>query len=330
MSILKSLVFRYKLVRERIDLINKKIRNRIPENIKEFAQRQIFPYASIILVAAFVFIASLVHASENYDYVPNTEVMNLDPDQVAQVVNAVNPYTPNYEEDSVQVVLAVKNEDYVGKPMIAETAKTETPEENRKSTIAYKVESGDTLSKIGWKYGLTIATIKAINGLSSDNIRLGQELKLPPSDLSPSYLASLQAKRVAGASSKKAFTGTFGRPTSGWNLSQYFGHTSFENWHTGIDLTSRSGTNIYASASGTVAKVGRGWGGGYGNHIVINHGNGFSTLYGHLSQIRVNSGQWVNQGQLIGIMGSTGWSTGTHLHFEIRVNGVAKNPLDYL
>ncbi len=79
-----------------------------------------------------------------------------------------------------------------------------------------------------------------------------------------------------------------------------------------------------------VALVNWGWGGGYGNYVVIAHGNGFVTLYGHLSAISVSAGQAVGRGQVIGAEGSTGYSTGPHLHFEIRLNGVYQNPLSYL
>jgi len=312
-----------------VDLVVKKIRNRTPEGLKEFTGRFVLPYLSLVIIASFVFASNFVQAAESSkEFLPNEKVMDLAPGEVAKVVNAIDPYTANYEEDAVQVVLAMKDQEYLGKPLIAETANTIIPETTRKSTITYTVEGGDTLSSIGWKYGLKISTIKSINGLGSDNIKPGQKLKLPPQDVSASYIASLSNKNVAGAQSP--FRGTFGRPTSGWDMSQRFGHTSFERWHTGIDLTSRSGRNIFASASGRVSGVYRGWGGGYGNHIIISHGDGYSTLYGHLSQINVSSGQWVNQGQVIGIMGSTGWSTGVHLHFEIRKNGAAQNPLQYL
>lgn len=129
---------------------------------------------------------------------------------------------------------------------------------------------------------------------------------------------------------RKDFSGTFRSPTSGWHVSQVFGRTSYESWHTGIDLDSRSGTTLYAAASGKVIRTNRGWGGGYGNHIIIDHGDGFQTLYGHMASFSVSSGQWVNQGQVLGIMGSTGWSTGVHVHFEIRKNGSAVNPMNYL
>lgn len=314
-----------------LELFYKRLKNRTPEKLIDFSRRFVAPYLALFLIVAFVFTANLVHAAESFSLAPNEEVLDLAPAEVAKTVTAIGPYTPVFEEDAVNVALAMKNEDYLGKPVITETQNTiiAVPTTDRKTNLTYTVEGGDTISSIGWKYGLKISTIKVANGLSSDNIRPGQKLKLPPADLSANQLANLSGSRaVAGA--RTPFSGTFGRPTSGWFLSQYFGHTSFERWHTGIDLDSRSGRNIYASASGTISKVGRGWGGGYGNHIIINHGSGFSTLYGHLSQINVSPGQWVNKGQVIGIMGSTGWSTGTHLHFEIRVNGSAKNPLQYL
>ncbi|MFA6493029.1 MAG: peptidoglycan DD-metalloendopeptidase family protein [Patescibacteria group bacterium] len=263
--------------------------------------------------------------------------MDLSPAEVAKVVSVVSPYTTKIEEDPVTVALAIEDKDFLGKPVLTSTEITNQPEqkkanEKRTKTITYTVEGNDTLSSIGWKYGLKIATIKAVNSLNSDTIKPGQQIKLPPQDLDSSTMANLNKKKiVAGTTStKKAFAGTFRRPTSGWHVSQVFGHTSFESNHTGIDLDSRSGGTIFASASGTVVRTTRGWGGGYGNHIVIDHGNGFQTLYGHMSSFSVSQGQWVNQGQPIGVMGSTGWSTGVHLHFEIRVNGRPVNPTGYL
>jgi murein DD-endopeptidase MepM/ murein hydrolase activator NlpD len=98
--------------------------------------------------------------------------------------------------------------------------------------------------------------------------------------------------------------------------------------HEGIDIGAPEGTPIYAAAAGTVIYAG--WESGYGNLTVIDHGNGLATAYGHQSRLAVSSGQTVSRGQLIGNVGSTGHSTGPHLHFEVRVNGVPTNPLDYL
>jgi len=98
--------------------------------------------------------------------------------------------------------------------------------------------------------------------------------------------------------------------------------------HEGIDIAPGYGTPIHASKAGTVIFAGTM--GGYGNVVIISHGGGFSTLYAHQSRLAVSNGQTVSQGQVIGYVGSSGHSTGPHLHFEIRVNGVAQNPMRYL
>jgi murein DD-endopeptidase MepM/ murein hydrolase activator NlpD len=98
--------------------------------------------------------------------------------------------------------------------------------------------------------------------------------------------------------------------------------------HEGIDLGAAYGTPIAAAASGTVIYAG--WMEGYGNLTVIDHGGGLSTAYGHQSHIAVSIGEQVAQGQIIGNVGSTGHSTGPHLHFEVRVNGAPVDPLGYL
>lgn len=97
--------------------------------------------------------------------------------------------------------------------------------------------------------------------------------------------------------------------------------------HTGVDLAADSGTNIYASKSGTVVEVG--YNSSYGNYVLINHGD-CSTMYAHMSSYIVSSGDYVAQGQVIGYVGSTGLSTGPHLHFEIIIDGVRYNPMNYI
>jgi murein DD-endopeptidase MepM/ murein hydrolase activator NlpD len=99
--------------------------------------------------------------------------------------------------------------------------------------------------------------------------------------------------------------------------------------HAGIDLAGPSGTAIYATADGIVRRSG--WNsGGYGNLIELDHGRGIETRYGHLSQMLVRAGQQVKRGQLIGRMGSTGRSTGNHLHYEVRIDGRAVNPIPFM
>ena len=112
-----------------------------------------------------------------------------------------------------------------------------------------------------------------------------------------------------------------------------FGHrinpvTFEEGNHNGVDFADPYGANVYASKSGTV--VYSGWISGYGNTIIIDHGSGVQTLYGHNSELKASVGQDVQQGDVVALVGSTGMSTGPHIHFEIRINGQPVNPLDYL
>ncbi|MDQ0193674.1 M23 family metallopeptidase [Paenibacillus wynnii] len=121
-------------------------------------------------------------------------------------------------------------------------------------------------------------------------------------------------------------SGMFNWPVSGARISSSFG----ERWgraHKGVDLVSGNRT-IMAADAGTVSFAGVQ--SGYGNVVIINHRNGYETYYGHLSKISVSQGQRLEQGAKIGVMGNTGRSTGTHLHFEIRKNGSAANPMKYL
>jgi len=125
--------------------------------------------------------------------------------------------------------------------------------------------------------------------------------------------------------------GRFMRPVHG-RLTSPFGYrihpiTHTRRFHNGIDLAAPTGTRIKAAGSGKV--IFAGWKGAYGNCIVIDHGSGWSTMYGHCSRISVSRGQTVNKGQTIGRVGSTGWSTGPHLHWTVYHNGKAVNPVNH-
>lgn len=121
---------------------------------------------------------------------------------------------------------------------------------------------------------------------------------------------------------------TLSKPVNG-TVSSRFGVRGGAT-HKGLDIAAPKGTPIYAAASGTVITSAYGWNGGYGNYVVINHGSGINTAYGHCSSLVAKVGQTVNAGDLIAYVGNTGDSYGNHLHFEIRVNGVAQNPQNYL
>ena len=98
--------------------------------------------------------------------------------------------------------------------------------------------------------------------------------------------------------------------------------------HTGLDIRGSTGDPVRATANGTVETAG--WNGGYGKMVEVDHGNGFSTRYGHMSEILVKVGQHIRVGQIVGRVGSTGRSTGPHLHYETRIDGDAVDPQKFL
>ena len=132
-------------------------------------------------------------------------------------------------------------------------------------------------------------------------------------------LAAPPASADAGASREHLVR--FAWPTHGTITQTFF------NWHPGIDIANDVGTPEVAADGGQV--VFAGWG-SYGIYVEVDHGNGFHTIYGHMSAVVVKSGQAVTQGQLIGLMGATGRASGPHLHFEIRYQGVPQDPIDLL
>lgn len=140
-----------------------------------------------------------------------------------------------------------------------------------------------------------------------------------------------QKSKYSGTSNKSTYVASLGisfvEPAQGIVTSR-FGIRKRDN-HKGIDIANSVGTPIRAAAAGTVtyAKYNSG---GYGNLVIISHGNGIQTYYGHNSKLYVSEGQTVTQGQVIAAMGSTGISTGSHCHWEVRINGVAQNPQNYL
>lgn len=162
------------------------------------------------------------------------------------------------------------------------------------------------------------AKIVYLNGLEYDRQIISQQVLEKPVD------------RIVVIGTKKPpryfATGRFSFPTWGV-LTSRFGYRGRE-FHEGIDIAVPWGSNVYAADGGVVEFVG--WLGGYGKLIIINHQNGYKTYYGHLSRFLVSPGQKVAKGQLIAKSGSTGRSTGPHLHFEVRKNGVPQNPLAYL
>lgn len=147
-------------------------------------------------------------------------------------------------------------------------------------------------------------------------------------------LESMIRKLQSGGSQVPIGTGIYSWPAPGYSKitddygMRYHPILKTRKLHTGIDIAAPSGSSIHAADGGKV--IFAGWMGAYGQAVVIDHGAGMSTLYAHQSTILVSNGQSVTKGQVIGKVGSTGWSTGAHLHFEVRVNGTPVNPHSYV
>lgn len=200
--------------------------------------------------------------------------------------------------------------------------------------VAVTVKSGDTLQSVAKRYQADAQAIVdfPFNGVPDDfTLRSGQVLIVPDGQppevakpkvrLQPQYIAQGPSSPVFGAYGG----GSFVWPATTVGISQYFVW-----YHPGIDLPNPSAPGVAASDGGTVILAGWPDNAGYGNRVVLDHGNGYKTLYAHLSNVYVSSGQTVSRGQVIGKMGSTGRSTGIHLHFEIHYKGVPVNPLGIL
>jgi len=197
------------------------------------------------------------------------------------------------------------------------------------SGIRHKVVKGETLAQIAKKYSIEADEIIEYNKLASaDDIKIGEQIMIPGGKkpyVAPTYTFRSLYQAPSVSTAKVVATGEMFWPTNCRRISQYF------RWlHSGLDIACGYNKPIYAADSGQVIKAQGGWNGGYGNIIIIDHGNGLQTLYGHLNKIYVKVGESVEKGSTIGAMGSTGRSTGAHLHFEVRVNDVRKNPLYYI
>lgn len=202
------------------------------------------------------------------------------------------------------------------------------------SGVAHTVVSGDTLESVAKKYSAESQAILdfPFNDIPDDfKLKIGQVLIVPdgaPPKVVPRSRPVPQYIAQQGSSSPTYNApggGNFIWPARSVGISQYFAW-----YHPGVDLPNPSSPPVIASDGGRVIVAGWLDNFGYGNRVVIDHGNGYQTLYAHLSNIYVTVGQTISRGETLGQMGSTGRSTGTHLHFEIHYKGIAVNPLAIL
>lgn len=212
-----------------------------------------------------------------------------------------------------------------------ETAK-KAVEADREELDASKLELEGLKSQLDQKYNSTVAQIQSIDQMEkeflADIAAKQKEMKETQEEIDRIYASMEQSGEFVG--------GTFMLPVPGYSyISSYYGwRFNGSDFHTGVDFTGSNvnGKSVVAANSGTVTFTKTTYipGVGYGKYIIVDHGGGYSTLYAHLSSVNVSVGEEVRKGENIGNVGSTGWSTGPHLHFEVRVNGKHTNPLPYL
>jgi LysM repeat protein len=202
--------------------------------------------------------------------------------------------------------------------------------------VVYQVRSGDTIGKIASRYSSDVDGIIKANGLSDSGfISIGLDLMIPGGKppaaapvRPPARIAASSISKVVSPAANASSSGTrLLWPTAARRITQYYKGSA----HFGLDIAGPTGTHIYAAEDGVVLTSG--WNSsGYGYMIVVDHGGGLYTRYGHFSRLLVSQGDTVQRGDVIGLMGSTGRSTGPHLHFEVLVGGLLnrRNPLDYI
>jgi murein DD-endopeptidase MepM/ murein hydrolase activator NlpD len=186
--------------------------------------------------------------------------------------------------------------------------------------IPYVVKKGDSLSRISQSMGVPLEAILDANDLQRDVISAGQLVFVP-------------GARMRSEDLKLALGELFKYPLNGARLTSPFGWrndpiSGVRRHHAAVDLAAPLGTTVKAAMDGKVSSVG--FNATYGNYIILSHGNQYQSMYAHLSRLSVKEGERVTQGAKIGEVGSTGYSTGPHLHFAVYKNGRAVNPLDFL
>ncbi len=197
--------------------------------------------------------------------------------------------------------------------------------------VHHRVKAGETLFRISKAYGVSVAELTRANRISDPSrIEVGDELVIPGADNSvPVDLVAPKSVSLRGTPQRPAPSGNLALqwPVRRGQVSSHFG-TRDGNVHDGVDITAPVGTPIFAAAAGEViyADTLR----GYGNVVIVRHPSGFATVYAHNDKNLVRAGQPVTRGEQIATLGDSGRTTGANLHFEVRQDNIARDPLPYL
>ncbi|MBI4281632.1 M23 family metallopeptidase [Candidatus Uhrbacteria bacterium] len=199
------------------------------------------------------------------------------------------------------------------------------------SGLSHTVARGETIAKIAKRYNVEERAILDFNEIADGSaVALGQKLIIPEGEQPAAIAPTRPAPRVVRVPSMPSSPQNI--TPSGIQLLVPVAYRRISQWftyrHSGIDMAGTYGTPVYAAEDGTVVQAG--WGTGYGLYVLIDHGNGLMTRYAHSSKLLVTRGEQVQRGQRIALLGSTGRSTGPHVHFETIVNGRFVNPLRYI
>ena len=187
--------------------------------------------------------------------------------------------------------------------------------------VMHTVAKGNSLAGLSAKFNVPLEDLLDVNDLASQTLTVGQQLFIPGAKMDAAKL-----HEVLGDLFKIPISAAYRISSKfGWRPDPF---TGVRSYHTGIDLACPEGTPIRAAMNGKVAFVG--WSNVFGNYVIVNHPNGYQTLYGHMASSRVKKGQNVTQATVIGLVGSTGYSTGSHLHFTVYKNGRLVNPSSVL
>ncbi|MBR5933893.1 MAG: M23 family metallopeptidase [Treponema sp.] len=235
-------------------------------------------------------------------------------DYTVKAGDTISGISLKFHLNNISTIIAVNNIDNVrslnaGKKLVIPSV----------DGLYYKVQSSDTIQGLAKKFSIPVEDILDTNDLTSDVLTVGKNLFIPGAKLDKAVL-------------RRAMGDTFTCPLkiNTWRLTSRCGYrsdpfTGVKQYHPGIDMATSSGTPIFAALSGKV--VACGWSNIYGNYVIIDHQNGYQTLYGHMSKKLCTLNQEVNTSTRIGLVGSTGYSTGPHLHFTVYKNGKVVDPL---